>query len=195
MIKAHKIRLNPTSEQANSFARAAGAARFPFNWAVAEWMRRDEAGDKPSALAIVIFGMRDRPGGFGQGNFEVEIAWRRGSTEPLAPTLLIAGAYSRPGREMLGRGKPRQIDPNLGQDRGCGRLLDADDALDELHGFFKRAQMLLNLLLNPFDRGFEESDMSQDLVQQEAMMGLDSSLQGQAQIRQFRPQPPPCQLR
>src|SRR5581483_3883275 len=94
---------------------------------------------------IVIFGMRDRPGGFGQGSFEVEIAWRRGSTEPLAPTLLIAGAYSRPGREMLGRGKPRQIDPNLGQDRGCGRLLDADDALGELHGFFKRAQMLLNL--------------------------------------------------
>ncbi|TMC39352.1 MAG: transposase, partial [Chloroflexi bacterium] len=27
MIKAHKIRLNPTPEQANYFARAAGTAR------------------------------------------------------------------------------------------------------------------------------------------------------------------------
>ena len=52
MIKAHKIRLNPTPEQANYFARAAGAARFTFNWAVAEWKRQYEAGGKPSALAL-----------------------------------------------------------------------------------------------------------------------------------------------
>ncbi|HEY6408673.1 MAG TPA: transposase, partial [Ktedonobacteraceae bacterium] len=52
MIKAHKIRLNPTPEQANSFARAAGTARFTFNWAVAEWQRQYEAGGKPSALAV-----------------------------------------------------------------------------------------------------------------------------------------------
>src|SRR5947199_1491230 len=52
MIKAHKIRLHPTSEQANSFARAAGTARFPFNWAVAEWQQEYEAGGKPSALAL-----------------------------------------------------------------------------------------------------------------------------------------------
>src|SRR6266496_2373298 len=37
MIKAHKIRLHPTPEQANYFARAAGTARFVFNWALAEW--------------------------------------------------------------------------------------------------------------------------------------------------------------
>ncbi len=52
MIKAYKIRLNPTSEQANYFARAAGTARFTFNWAVAEWKRQYEAGGKPSALAL-----------------------------------------------------------------------------------------------------------------------------------------------
>ncbi len=52
MIKAHKIRLNPTPEQAHYFARAAGTARFTFNWAVAEWQKQYEAGDKPSALAL-----------------------------------------------------------------------------------------------------------------------------------------------
>src|SRR6266568_1254051 len=52
MIKAHKIRLNPTPEQTKYFARAAGTARFTFNWAVVEWKRLDEAGEKPSALKL-----------------------------------------------------------------------------------------------------------------------------------------------
>jgi putative transposase len=52
MIKAHKIRLHPTPEQANYFARAAGTARFTFNGALAEWKRHYEAGGKPSALAL-----------------------------------------------------------------------------------------------------------------------------------------------
>jgi putative transposase len=52
MIKAHKIRLHPTPEQANYFARAAGTARFTFNWAVAQWQREYAAGGKPSALAL-----------------------------------------------------------------------------------------------------------------------------------------------
>jgi len=52
MIKAHKIRLNPTPEQATYFAKAAGTARFCFNWARAEWQEQYEAGGKPSALAL-----------------------------------------------------------------------------------------------------------------------------------------------
>jgi putative transposase len=52
MIKAHKIRLHPTFEQANYFARAAGIARFVFNWALAEWKRQYEAGGKPNATAL-----------------------------------------------------------------------------------------------------------------------------------------------
>jgi putative transposase len=34
MIKAHKIRLHPPPEQATYFAKAAGTARYAFNWAV-----------------------------------------------------------------------------------------------------------------------------------------------------------------
>ena len=49
MIKAHKIRLHPTPEQAPYFAKAAGVARFVWTWALAEWNRHDEAGEKPTA--------------------------------------------------------------------------------------------------------------------------------------------------
>ena len=52
MIKTHKIRLHPTPEQANYFARAAGTSRFVWNWALAEWNRQYEAGEKPTALKL-----------------------------------------------------------------------------------------------------------------------------------------------
>ena len=52
MIKAHKIRLNPTEEQRGYFAKAAGTARFVWNWALAEWNRQYEAGEKPTALKL-----------------------------------------------------------------------------------------------------------------------------------------------
>ncbi|MDX1990842.1 MAG: RNA-guided endonuclease TnpB family protein [bacterium] len=52
MIRSHRIRLNPTPEQAEYFVRAAGTRRFVFNWGLAEWKRQYEAGEKPSALAL-----------------------------------------------------------------------------------------------------------------------------------------------
>ena len=52
MIKAHKIRLHPTEEQKVYFAKAAGTARFVWNWALAEWNRQHEAGEKPTALKL-----------------------------------------------------------------------------------------------------------------------------------------------
>ncbi|MGH9837692.1 MAG: RNA-guided endonuclease InsQ/TnpB family protein [Blastocatellia bacterium] len=46
MIKAHKIRLNPTIEQKIYFYRAAGVARFAWNWALEEYQRRKAAGEE-----------------------------------------------------------------------------------------------------------------------------------------------------
>jgi len=43
MITAHKIALDPNNVQATYFARAAGTARFTYNWALAEWGRQYEA--------------------------------------------------------------------------------------------------------------------------------------------------------
>src|SRR5260370_4520401 len=52
MIKAHKIRLHPTPEQVVYFAKAAGTARFVWNWALAEWNRQYEAGENPTAFKL-----------------------------------------------------------------------------------------------------------------------------------------------
>lgn len=43
MIIAHKIALDPNNAQATYLARAAGTARFAYNWALAEWQRQYES--------------------------------------------------------------------------------------------------------------------------------------------------------
>ena len=52
MILAHKIRLVPTREQEQYFVRACGTARFAYNWALAEWRRQYQSGEKPSEMAL-----------------------------------------------------------------------------------------------------------------------------------------------
>src|SRR5215467_8145748 len=46
MIKAHKIRLNPTPEQKTYFYRASGVARLAWNLALDEYKRRKAAGQE-----------------------------------------------------------------------------------------------------------------------------------------------------
>lgn len=50
MIAAHKIALAPNNMQATYFARAAGTARFAYNWALAEWQRQYEAWKQDNSL-------------------------------------------------------------------------------------------------------------------------------------------------
>ena len=52
MQLAHKIRLKPNKSQAEYFGRASGVARFTYNWALAEWKRQYEVGEKPSAFSL-----------------------------------------------------------------------------------------------------------------------------------------------
>lgn len=51
MILAHKIALAPNNKQATYFSRAAGVARFAYNWALAEWKRQYEASKTDSQAA------------------------------------------------------------------------------------------------------------------------------------------------
>lgn len=43
MIIAHKIAMDPNNKEATYFTKAAGTARFAYNWALAEWQRQYEA--------------------------------------------------------------------------------------------------------------------------------------------------------
>lgn len=48
MLRVHKIKLNPDQEQEIYFRKACGVARHAYNWALAEWNRQYEAGEKPN---------------------------------------------------------------------------------------------------------------------------------------------------
>jgi putative transposase len=58
MLMAHRIALDPNDRQATYFARAAGTARFSYNWALAEWRRQyaahreDPSRPAPSETAL-----------------------------------------------------------------------------------------------------------------------------------------------
>jgi putative transposase len=52
MLLTHKIALDPGAAQRHYFARAAGTARFAYNWALAEWRRQYKAGGKPNDVAL-----------------------------------------------------------------------------------------------------------------------------------------------
>jgi len=43
MLIAHQIALDPGNVQATYFVRAAGTARFAYNWALAEWQKQYHA--------------------------------------------------------------------------------------------------------------------------------------------------------
>lgn len=52
MLRVHKIKLNPNQAQASYFAKSCGVARHAYNWALAEWKRQYEAGEKPNEAAL-----------------------------------------------------------------------------------------------------------------------------------------------
>jgi putative transposase len=58
MLTAHKIRLDPNNVQATYLSKAAGTARFAYNWGLTEWQRQyaahqaDPAQPLPSQLAL-----------------------------------------------------------------------------------------------------------------------------------------------
>ena len=52
MLIVHKIQLAPNNKQAGYFAQASGVSRFAYNWALAEWKRQYEAGEKPNETKL-----------------------------------------------------------------------------------------------------------------------------------------------
>lgn len=52
MQLTHKIQLKPTTSQIDYFKKAAGTARFTWNWALNEWQLQYAAGQKPNVMAL-----------------------------------------------------------------------------------------------------------------------------------------------
>lgn len=86
--------------------------------------------------------------------------------------------------------KARHIHPNLCQDSCSSGGLQPGNGLYQLHRFLKGVQTLLDFLLNVSDGLVQKVNMSQDALEQKAMMGLHASIQGQAQVGELGTQPP-----
>ena len=52
MQLTHAIALSPTGEQERYFRQARGTARWCWNWALAEWNRQYDAGERPTAAGL-----------------------------------------------------------------------------------------------------------------------------------------------
>jgi len=52
MMLAHRIALAPNNVQATYLSRAAGTARFAYNWALAQWKQQDTGQHTAQAIAI-----------------------------------------------------------------------------------------------------------------------------------------------
>lgn len=52
MIFSHKIALVPNNKQATYLTKASGVSRFAYNWALVEWKKQYEAGEKPSVASL-----------------------------------------------------------------------------------------------------------------------------------------------
>ncbi|MBF0298384.1 MAG: helix-turn-helix domain-containing protein, partial [Oligoflexia bacterium] len=48
MQVAHKIELNANNKQKTYFKKACGTSRFAYNWALAEWKKQYQDGERPS---------------------------------------------------------------------------------------------------------------------------------------------------
>ena len=52
VVLSHRIAIVPTAPQEVLLRQAVGVARFAYNWALAEWKRQYQAGEKPSEAAL-----------------------------------------------------------------------------------------------------------------------------------------------
>ena len=51
-VLTHRIELKPNPRQEGLFRQSVGASRFAYHWALAEWQRQFEAGEKPNEAAL-----------------------------------------------------------------------------------------------------------------------------------------------
>src|SRR6266513_6437998 len=134
---------------------------------------------------IVLLHAADVPDRLDQHCSQTDIALGSLAREPLAPTLFVAWTHARPGRQMLGGGKPTHLHPNFRQNSRRSNRLNTWDTQQQLHRLRKWAQSLLNLLLQVLKAVFQKADMGEDLPQQHTVLRFDLSVQCLLQLGQF----------
>lgn len=90
--RAHKIRLDPNNVQATALSRAAGVARFAYNWALAQWQEQYQAHkDDPSKPRPSQYALRKQLNSIKRSEFP----WMLESTKcaPQEAIIALGGAF------------------------------------------------------------------------------------------------------
>jgi hypothetical protein len=104
----------------------------------------------------------------------------------LPPLCLLPGQTPAKAGQVFVRKEAAHVRANLSHDGRCGDRTNTNNALDQRDRFVKRGEMLLNLLLHLSNGLFQKSNVSQDALEQKAVMRLHSTFQGEPQIRELR---------
>ncbi|HJZ46912.1 MAG TPA: RNA-guided endonuclease TnpB family protein [Roseiflexaceae bacterium] len=128
MLRAHKIRLNPTPEQQAYFRKAAGTARFVYNWGLAEVKRALDDGRTPDSTLDLKARFNAIKGELFPWVYAVTKCVVEGAFRNLGAALANFRASKRGAR----KGKPMGFPKFKRKKRGAGSFYLANDkfALD-----------------------------------------------------------------
>jgi hypothetical protein len=96
---------------------------------------------------------------------------------------------------VFSRRKARHLTADFRQNGSGRNRLNARDAQQQLHGFRKGTQPLIDLQLQVVDAVLQEAHVGKDPSQQHAVMGLNLPVKGLLQLGQFAAQGATRQLR
>ena len=123
MLRAHKIRLNPTPEQETYFRKAAGTARFSYNWGLREIKDALDAGRKPETVLSLKAGFNAIKREQFPWVYEVTKCAAEGAFRNLSVALSNFFASKRGQR----KGKPMGFPKFKSKRRGFGAFYLAND--------------------------------------------------------------------
>src|ERR1700727_2547665 len=91
--------------------------------------------------------------------------------------LVVAGALSGPGREVLGGRERAHFGTDLRDHCLCAAPLNAGDRAEQLNGFLERADLLSNRVGETVDLLIQEVDVGEDRTDPESVEVIKAALQ------------------
>jgi hypothetical protein len=102
--------------------------------------------------------------------------------------LVVTGALPGPARQLLGGGKDRHLDPDLGDDRLRGAPLNPGDTAQKLNGRLERGDLLSDRLGEAGDLLIEKVDVGKDRPDPDRVQVIEIALQHLFERRELGPQ-------
>ncbi len=104
-------------------------------------------------------------------------AWRRARFPPFARAFVLAGGSGGPCGDVIGIGKPTEVQAQFGEDHLGGAATDAGNRAQQRHRRGHRMHATHDLLVSGGDPNGAFINMAQELVQEEPLMVAHQALE------------------